>query len=421
MDSRKSWAWGKIVACARCACDARAGSPCHGSLCYNPPMQRALATLGLIFAVGVAGGYFLPSAAIRAQLPAVSLAPGQPFPDVNPKSLEGQAAEELRQRGILAGFPDGEFKGYLPVNRAQAAKILLYAANKSVYQIANLGRFADVRSGEWYEPYVLSAAQQGIIGGYPDGTFRPDARINTAEFLKMISLAFSVQTGFPSSWQDVPADAWYAPYTGVAQSYFLFPNRREFLYPSAQLSRKNTAIAVYHMLQATEAPVMKPAQPEIPTIPPIPPFPLSSEEPSSSSVAPLVFPPPAVPVPPPSVGGSSAGLVLPFPYQSPDGSHLRSSQANYGGQADTGQIPVSSSARPAAPEQSVLVLIEASQWQYEPDTVTVHQGDSVTLELKSVGGSHGFLLPELGIDVVLFEGMQPIRVGISTDAPGAYE
>jgi len=244
-------------------------------------MHRTIATLGILFLVGIAGGYLLPSGALWAQLPAVSLSGGKLFPDVNPASSEGQAAEELRRRGILAGFPDGEFKGYLPVNRAQAAKILLLATNRKTYQIPNRGQFRDVAGGAWYEPYVMTAAQMGIIGGYPDGTFRPDDRINTAEFLKMIALAFGIPAGAPSSYADVPEDAWYAPYAGIAQARFLFPNRQEFFYPSAQLTRRDVAISVYNMMIAQEKPpAAESPQPAFPVLTILP-----SSSPSSSSAS----------------------------------------------------------------------------------------------------------------------------------------
>jgi len=48
-----------------------------------------------------------------------------PFPDTDMLTLEGQAAAELYRRAIIGGYPDGEFKGFRLVNRAEAAKFLL--------------------------------------------------------------------------------------------------------------------------------------------------------------------------------------------------------------------------------------------------------------------------------------------------------
>ena len=46
--------------------------------------------------------------------------------------------------------------------------------------------FSDVPAGEWYADYVSLCAGYGIINGYEDGTFRPQAEITRAEFMKLL-------------------------------------------------------------------------------------------------------------------------------------------------------------------------------------------------------------------------------------------
>lgn len=80
-----------------------------------------------------------------------------------------------------------------------------------------------------YLESILSLYRQGIIEGYPDGTFRPTQKLNRAEFLKIILEAYRLdnscegcktisfqcdQAPFP----DVSQDSWYAPYTCYAKS-----------------------------------------------------------------------------------------------------------------------------------------------------------------------------------------------------------
>ena len=88
-----------------------------------------------------------------------------PFPDIDPTTLEGKAALDLYERGVVGGFPDGTFKPGNPVNRAQAAKMLLLAAGLEIYDMPNNGRFTDVLEGAWYTSFVMSAAQYDIING----------------------------------------------------------------------------------------------------------------------------------------------------------------------------------------------------------------------------------------------------------------
>lgn len=50
-----------------------------------------------------------------------------------------------------------------------------------------VGRFSDVCENDWFTKALGEGAEAGIIGGYPDGTFRPDRKISSAEFIRIIS------------------------------------------------------------------------------------------------------------------------------------------------------------------------------------------------------------------------------------------
>jgi hypothetical protein len=172
-----------------------------------------------------------------------------PFPDTSINALSGKAAAELYRRSVIGGYPDGEFKGSRLVNRAEAAKFLLLARLDSVSPISNNGQFPDVANDQWYTSFVVTAANRGIINGYPDGMFRPANTVNTAEFLKMLVLTFDLEYNLPFSYSDVPSDAWFALYAGVAQEYDLFPARTQSLRPDSAMSREEVAIAIYQYLR----------------------------------------------------------------------------------------------------------------------------------------------------------------------------
>jgi len=173
-----------------------------------------------------------------------------PFPDTNINILEGKAAAELYRRAIIGGFPDGEFKGSKNVNRAEAAKFLLLARGTGAKELKNKGRFWDVKEGEWYVKYIMTAAQKGIISGYPDSSFKPAKRVNTAEFLKMLTLSFNLEKNLSHLYTDVESDDWFAQYAGIAKKYNLFPKRNEsLLQPSRKLSRNEVAVAIYQYLE----------------------------------------------------------------------------------------------------------------------------------------------------------------------------
>ena len=172
-----------------------------------------------------------------------------PFSDTDMNTLLGVAASKLHSLGIIGGYPDGEFKGSRPVNRAEAAKFLMISLyGEQLPNIANNGKFWDVLDGQWYTPYIMNAYANGIMSGYQDGSIKPGNTVNTAEFLKMFTLTFGLEQNLPYDYTDVPSEAWYASYAGIAEEYKLFPNRSTGLLPSSLLTREEVAIAFYNYL-----------------------------------------------------------------------------------------------------------------------------------------------------------------------------
>lgn len=197
-----------------------------------------LAVIAVLFGVG-------------SQLSGQLLRPQYTFRDMDPSTIEGQAAQYLYERGIVSGFADGNFGPRMSINRAQAAKILLIAGEKPLFNMRNVGIFNDVPDDQWYTQYVLSAAMHEIISGYIDRSFRPNNPINTAEYLKMLAITFNLPPHMPHTYTDVFPVDWFNRYAGAAQTYNLFPLRPESrLQPSKWITRQEAAIAVYQILRS---------------------------------------------------------------------------------------------------------------------------------------------------------------------------
>ncbi|MFH1534211.1 MAG: S-layer homology domain-containing protein [Nitrospirota bacterium] len=171
-----------------------------------------------------------------------------PFPDTDTGSVEGVAAAYLYNIGLINGYDDGEFKGERAVNRAEAAKFLLNARYSDVPERSNSGRFSDAEEGGWYVRFVMYAAELEVISGYADGTFRPANTVNTAEFLKMLTLTFNLELNLSHGFTDVEGGAWYEPYVGTAYKYDLFPHRGNLLDPGSFLTRDEVATAIFQFL-----------------------------------------------------------------------------------------------------------------------------------------------------------------------------
>jgi len=77
--------------------------------------------------------------------------------------------------------------------------------------------FSDL-NGSSAEQVITRWYDAGLISGYPDGTFKPEATVTRAQFAKIISNLF-VLDGAEAEFADVSAEAWYHTYVQKASAY----------------------------------------------------------------------------------------------------------------------------------------------------------------------------------------------------------
>lgn len=114
------------------------------------------------------------------------------------------AINALEERGVLQGYTDGTFKPEATINRAEFLKIVLESRGDASFDGASC--FPDVHD-EWFAPYVCTAKAEGVIGGYPDGSFRPEQPVSFVEAGKILTLAFKQQTQGGAEWYEPYARA----------------------------------------------------------------------------------------------------------------------------------------------------------------------------------------------------------------------
>ena len=105
------------------------------------------------------------------------------FADVTDGQWHNKAVSTMAKLGIVKGRRADRFDPNASITRAEFAAI---CARFNTKPVENSGRFSDI-SGHWAENEIERAAAFGWISGYPDGTFRPDARITRAEAMTMIN------------------------------------------------------------------------------------------------------------------------------------------------------------------------------------------------------------------------------------------
>ena len=103
------------------------------------------------------------------------------YSDVSAGQWYNNAVSTMTRAGIVNGYPDGTFRPNAPITRAEMAKIIALFAKLD----KSTDRFPDA-AGHWAEAYIRLAAGNGWIEGYPDGTFRPNQSITRAETVTMI-------------------------------------------------------------------------------------------------------------------------------------------------------------------------------------------------------------------------------------------
>ena len=107
------------------------------------------------------------------------------YTDVAAGSWYNNAVSTLSAMGVLGGYEDGSFRPNASITRAEFAKIAV-----SFFELEGLdceNPFLDVAPGAWYAESVAAAAEIGLIEGYEGGFFRPDAPITRAEACTIVN------------------------------------------------------------------------------------------------------------------------------------------------------------------------------------------------------------------------------------------
>lgn len=105
------------------------------------------------------------------------------FDDVAAERWSNDAISTLVNAGILSGYPDGNFNPDAAITRAEFATLVTRFVG--IDETATHS-FTDL-SGHWAEKYVATAVKLGWIAGYDDGTFRPDGKITRAEAMTLVN------------------------------------------------------------------------------------------------------------------------------------------------------------------------------------------------------------------------------------------
>ncbi|NCP67359.1 S-layer homology domain-containing protein [bacterium] len=108
------------------------------------------------------------------------------FADVSGFNPHADAIAYVQAEGIVAGYADGTFKPNDTINRAELVKIIVESSGRPANCETSFS-YIDVPVGAWYLDYLDNARCLGVVGGYPDNTFKPGNAVLMTEAAKIIS------------------------------------------------------------------------------------------------------------------------------------------------------------------------------------------------------------------------------------------
>jgi len=176
------------------------------------------------------------------------------FTDVDYSHKNREAIRYLKNHNIIGGYEDGTFKPSKTVSRAELLKIILESQNTSIDTSTYKDCFVDI-SGQWYEKYACYAKEKEWVGGYEDGTFRPDKTVSKVEALKISFNVLGLEV--PSSvterpFTDVAQGTWFAPFIHEAKRKNLLEETGSVYGYDGGMTRASIGEMIYRLMSMKE-------------------------------------------------------------------------------------------------------------------------------------------------------------------------
>jgi hypothetical protein len=163
------------------------------------------------------------------------------FADVPQGYWAKQPIENTGTVGLVEGYPDGTFKPNRALTRAELATLLVRAKGLKLPDRSAQKVFKDVKPGFWAAKYIEVAQKAGLVKGYPDGSFRPNNKINKAEGIAILARFENLKVAsevFEKPYWDVSANHWAAKYISAAKEAGMLKFvKKNYLNPSSKLAR----------------------------------------------------------------------------------------------------------------------------------------------------------------------------------------
>jgi len=311
------------------------------------------------------------------------------FNDVGSTHFNFDAIGYVQSEGIVQGYDDGTYRPSQTINRAEFMKIVIEAQFDAI-TIDNCIMenrqshwtyvfFPDIPINQWFAKYICVANQNGIIQGYPDGTFKPAQNISFVEAAKIIVTTFNYEVNSDPIWYkpfvERLGDESAIPSTiGDFEKEVTRGEMAEMIY-RLKAGIKNKTSMLYRNGKLYLDSVTKPA----------------SKREFCGGIAGILC---------------AEGLIC----------------EGVGNYPDAGGMCVGNEEEfmEAEPMSEVKEFnLTAKQWEFTPSTITVKKGDAVRLIIESIDVAHGFAMAEFNVNKRLNPGAT-ITVEFVADRAGTF-
>ncbi|MCC8014731.1 MAG: S-layer homology domain-containing protein [Eubacterium sp.] len=175
------------------------------------------------------------------------------FADISTRPWAVEAIEALADKGIISGVSADEFKPDANITRGDFCVIIAKAAGFAGGTGA--ADFSDVDENKYYAPYVAYAAENGIVNGYDDGTFKPEAPISRQEMMVVVARFLGADgtediTALADFSDSSDVSAWAAPYVAYLKDKGVVQGTDTGLKPLDSITRAQAAVLVYNAINA---------------------------------------------------------------------------------------------------------------------------------------------------------------------------
>ena len=150
--------------------------------------------------------------ALSTMVLSCTLMPAMAFPDVDSTHWAAKQIEELTEKGVIVGYPDGSFKPDADVTRAEFATMAIKALGQEHANVVQKIEFKDISEDHWAYDSIEKAVYFDLISNDDKNqNFRPDDSVSRAESITVAVNALTTETISPYKAKEI-FDYDLAPY-----------------------------------------------------------------------------------------------------------------------------------------------------------------------------------------------------------------